>query len=245
MPLRHQTRKQLSNALQSLISPSSNIKSNILFATHIDLTTKSLIASYPSPSFPSSTIPSTFQLYPQDLLIIYNTSLSTNSNEQSETWSPICLPHFNPNQFLFMYTGKINQTRVTFIAKTQVSFYTCSEMKSAYQALIIPFKPMVPLRSYGHLLHCVVVNHYQGYQFTNPLLGHVEVNEHYGHLIELMNGKVKVLIRDTFCKVGVKYKRFMLLVTVELFLGELLVWELVDELFREILEKKRDLFIYP
>ena len=50
-------------------------------------------------------------MHPHDLLLLANLVRSNESFRQAETFSPVCLPHFNPTAFLHAYVQYLHVVR--------------------------------------------------------------------------------------------------------------------------------------
>lgn len=50
-------------------------------------------------------------MHPHDLLLLANLVRSNESFRQAETFTPICLPHFNPTAFLHAYVQYLHVVR--------------------------------------------------------------------------------------------------------------------------------------
>lgn len=160
-------------SVQRLLAKSPD---DILFAVYFDVQTQALVASDPSqvistlfPQSPKSIAKrisrlaknNQHHLYAADLQIILNTALASlkaasadasTSHHAIETWSPVCLPGYNPSQFLFMYTSRVYQnkegsselapvdstssTAIALIATSQQAFYTCSQFRKHLESQI-------------------------------------------------------------------------------------------------------------
>ena len=53
-------------------------------------------------------------MHPHDLLLLANLVRSNESFRQAETFTPVCLPHFNPTAFLHAYVQYLHVVSVHF-----------------------------------------------------------------------------------------------------------------------------------
>eukprot|EP01080_Neovahlkampfia_damariscottae_P011047 gene11047-3755_t len=72
-----------------------------------------------------------YSLQPLDLLLLLNFINSSKSIRTSETWTPLCLPGFSPEGFLYAYIHfPKNDICLILINLSQNNFFECSTFKS-------------------------------------------------------------------------------------------------------------------
>lgn len=72
--------------------------------------------------------------HPADLQLIVNFILASESLKASESWTPICLPEFNSNGFLYAFINFITPECCLLLISTQADqdqFYACYECRNA------------------------------------------------------------------------------------------------------------------
>ncbi|DAZ98469.1 TPA: hypothetical protein N0F65_004906 [Lagenidium giganteum] len=62
-----------------------------------------------------------FSLVAEDLLLLVNFVYNTPSLANSETWTPVCLPHFNATGFLYAYVVFLNEDMCLLLLSSQQS----------------------------------------------------------------------------------------------------------------------------
>nr|CAG4642417.1 EOG090X03TW [Evadne anonyx] len=71
-------------------------------------------------------------LHPSDMHLIINLVNSSETFKTAEGWSPICLPHFDPNAFLYVHASYLSddcQACLLFFTTDRDSFFTLSDAK--------------------------------------------------------------------------------------------------------------------
>jgi vacuolar fusion protein MON1 len=81
-------------------------------------------------------------LQPLDLLLLLNFINSNSAIRSSETWTPLCLPGFSPEGFLYAYIHFFPKTDIGLIviSLSQNSFFDCSNYKASVETKLTDLK---------------------------------------------------------------------------------------------------------
>uniref|UniRef100_A0ACD5WLU0 Uncharacterized protein n=2 Tax=Avena sativa TaxID=4498 RepID=A0ACD5WLU0_AVESA len=77
-------------------------------------------------------------LHPDDILLLSNFILSSESFRTSESFSPICLPRYNPMAFLYAYVHFFDEnTYVTLLTPRSEAFYDLKDSRARIQDVLL------------------------------------------------------------------------------------------------------------
>jgi len=77
-------------------------------------------------------------LHPDDILLLANFILSSESFRTSESFSPICLPRYNPMAFLYAYVHFFDEhTYVTLLTTRSDAFYDLKDSRARIQNVLL------------------------------------------------------------------------------------------------------------
>uniref|UniRef100_A0ACD5XCN5 Uncharacterized protein n=1 Tax=Avena sativa TaxID=4498 RepID=A0ACD5XCN5_AVESA len=77
-------------------------------------------------------------LHPDDILLLSNFILSSESFRTSESFSPICLPRYNPMAFLYAYVHFFDEnTYVTLLTPRSDAFYDLKDSRARIQDVLL------------------------------------------------------------------------------------------------------------
>ncbi|KAG2594519.1 vacuolar fusion protein MON1 homolog isoform X3 [Panicum virgatum] len=77
-------------------------------------------------------------LHPDDILLLANFILSSESFRTSESFSPICLPRYNPMAFLYAYVHFFDEhTYVTLLTTRSDAFYDLKDSRTRIQNVLL------------------------------------------------------------------------------------------------------------
>ncbi|XP_020577822.1 vacuolar fusion protein MON1 homolog isoform X2 [Phalaenopsis equestris] len=77
-------------------------------------------------------------LHPDDMLLLSNFILSTESFRTSESFSPICLPHYNSMAFLYAYVNYLDvDTYLALLSTNSDGFYHLKECRIQIESVLV------------------------------------------------------------------------------------------------------------
>ncbi|XP_008794747.2 vacuolar fusion protein MON1 homolog [Phoenix dactylifera] len=77
-------------------------------------------------------------LHPDDMLLLANFILSSESFRTSESFSPICLPRYNPMAFLYAYVHFLDgDTYLTLLTTSSDAFYHLKDCRIRIEAVLV------------------------------------------------------------------------------------------------------------
>nr|XP_010920712.1 vacuolar fusion protein MON1 homolog isoform X2 [Elaeis guineensis] len=77
-------------------------------------------------------------LHPDDMLLLANFILSSESFRTSESFSPICLPRYNPMAFLYAYVHFLDEdTYLTLLTTSSDAFYHLKDCRIRIEAVLV------------------------------------------------------------------------------------------------------------
>ncbi|CAO2820420.1 unnamed protein product [Amaranthus hypochondriacus] len=119
LPLAYPTRQAAGSILQDVVD------SGVLFAI---LMCKHKVVSFVGAQKAS--------LHPDDMLLLSNFVMSSESFRTSESFSPICLPKYNPMAFLYAYVHYLDvNTYLILLTTSSDSFYHLKECRLSIEAV--------------------------------------------------------------------------------------------------------------
>nr|ASF57548.1 SAND family protein [Paspalum vaginatum] len=95
-------------------------------------------------------------LHPDDILLLANFILSSESFRTSESFSPICLPRYNPMAFLYAYVHFFDEhTYVTLLTTRSDAFYDLKDSRARIQNVLLKSNVLVEVERslHGSALH--------------------------------------------------------------------------------------------
>ncbi|WVZ67219.1 hypothetical protein U9M48_016329 [Paspalum notatum var. saurae] len=95
-------------------------------------------------------------LHPDDILLLANFILSSESFRTSESFSPICLPRYNPMAFLYAYVHFFDEhTYVTLLTTRSDAFYDLKDSRARIQNVLLKSNALVEVERslHGSALH--------------------------------------------------------------------------------------------
>jgi hypothetical protein len=90
-------------------------------------------------------------LHPDDILLLANFILSSESFRTSESFSPICLPRYNPMAFLYAYVHFFDEhTYVTLLTTRSDAFYDLKDSRSLIQNVLLKSNVLIEVQRSLH-----------------------------------------------------------------------------------------------
>ncbi|TVU37070.1 hypothetical protein EJB05_19037 [Eragrostis curvula] len=90
-------------------------------------------------------------LHPDDILLLANFILSSESFRTSESFSPICLPRYNPMAFLYAYVHFFDEhTYVTLLTTRSDAFYDLKDSRARIQNVLLKSNVLIEVQRSLH-----------------------------------------------------------------------------------------------
>ncbi|CAO1943233.1 unnamed protein product [Urochloa humidicola] len=90
-------------------------------------------------------------LHPDDILLLANFILSSESFRTSESFSPICLPRYNPMAFLYAYVHFFDEhTYLTLLTTRSDAFYDLKDSRARIQNVLLKSNALIEVQRSLH-----------------------------------------------------------------------------------------------